>query len=235
MNYFIPIKSSYEYESKLNNIIASHGYEPLLTERRAISNTIRNSTFCDYTSGISSNIGCNNHGAIFMHSGSWKNVRSCADLLGLMTYTFMDDSTIKIKYVCRNRAHSRTSNSPYRNASIGKYILTFFLMCVKELSHELEKPYMVYLNATEPSFYKKCGMINVVLDNPHSNKIIEIEEMLNPELDLPNYFVWDTTMPVHLEKAKGIKKTKKRKCTKQRKKTKSRLYTLEDLKWDKTI
>lgn len=216
MNYFIPIKSSYEYESKLNNIIASHGYEPLLTERRAISNTIRNSTFCDYTSGISSNIGCNNHGAIFMHSGSWKNVRSCADLLGLMTYTFMDDSTIKIKYVCRNSAHSRTSNSPHNKTSIGKYILKFFLMCVRELSHELEKHYIVYLNATEPSFYTKCGMINA-LDSPHSNKIEELEGVD----DLPNYFVWDTNMSVSLEKAKGIKKTKKRKSRHQRK-TKSR-------------
>jgi len=216
--YFIPINSSYEYESNLNDIIASH-CSKILTERRSISNAISKSTFCDYTSGISSNIGCNKHGAIFMHSGSWDNIRSCADLLGLMTYTFMDDSTIKIKYVCRNSAHSRTSNSPYRNASIGKYILKLFLMCVRELSHKLEKPYMVYLNATEPSFYKKCGMINV-LDSPHSNKIIELD---NPELDLPNYFVWDTTMSVHLEKAKGIKKTKKRKYTKQQKKTKSRL------------
>ena len=40
MNYFIPIKSSYEYESKLNDIIASHGYEAF-TERRGISSLIR--------------------------------------------------------------------------------------------------------------------------------------------------------------------------------------------------
>lgn len=215
--YFIPIKSSYEYESKLNDIIASHCYK-VLTERRAISNAIgKSTTFCDYASGISSNIGCNKHGAIFMHSGSWDNVRSCADLLGLMTYTFMDDSTIKIKYVCRNSEHSRTSNSLYRNASIGKCILKLFLMCVRELSHKLEKHYIVYLNATEPSFYTKCGMINA-LDSPHSDKIRELEGFD----DLSNYFVWDTNMPVSLEKAEGIKKTKKRKSRHQRK-TKSRV------------
>ena len=156
---------------------------------------------------------------MFMHSGLWNNIKSCADLLGLMTYTFMDDSTIKIKYVCRNSAHSRTSNSPHNKTSIGKYILKFFLMCVRELSHELEKHYIVYLNATEPSFYTKCGMINA-LDSPHSNKIEELEGVE----DLPNYFVWDTNMSVSLEKAKGIKKTKKRKCIKCRhlRKTKSR-------------
>lgn len=229
-HYFIPIKSSDDYVITLNSIIASHGYEAL-DKRRVISSTISNSTFCDYISGIVSNIGCNKHGAIFMHYGKWdnNNFKSCADLLGLMTYTFMNDSTIKIKYLCRNVAHSRTSNSIHNQLKIGKLILQYFLMCVTELSHTFTKTFMVYLNATEPLFYQKCGMI-YASDSPHSEKIKELETVNADgfvEKDLVNYFVWDTDMPIFKKAtltAHGYKKRKYIKCKtcKKRRKTKSR-------------
>jgi hypothetical protein len=227
-HYFIPIKPIYDHEIALNSAISSHGYKVFETNRRGISSVISNSTFCDYTSGIASNIGCNKHGVLFMHHGSWDNIRQCVDLLGLMTYTFMDDSTIKIKYLCRNSAHSRTSHSIHSKLTVGKEILQYFLMCVKELSHVLDRPFMIYLNATEPSFYLKCGMINVS-DSPHSNKIKELEKDANgfEEADLANYFVWDTEMP-NTRTAKGYKKRRKTqkyikcKTCKKRRKTKSR-------------
>lgn len=230
-HYFIPINPIYDHEITLNATISSHGYEKL-ENRRVISSVISNSTFCDYTSGIASNIGCNKHGAMFMHSGSWDNIRQCVDLLGLMTYTFIDDSTIKIKYLCRNVAHSRRSKSIHNKLSIGKDILQNFLRCVRELSHDLGRPFMVYLNATEPSFYRKCGMI-YASDSPHSEKIKELETVNADgfeEADLANYFIWDTDMPIlkkatrTTETAKGYKKRKYIKCKtcKKRRKTKTK-------------
>jgi hypothetical protein len=228
--YFIPIKPINDCVITLNNIIASHGYE-ILDKRRTISRTIGNSTFCDYTSGIVSNIGSDTHGAMFMHYGEWSNLNSCADLLGIMTYTFMDDSTIKIKYLCRNVIHSRTSHSIHNTLSVGKRILQYFLRCVTELSHTLNKTFIVYLNATEPLFYRTCGMKVIEPTYAHYNKIKELETSNTDgfnETDLNNYFVWDTETGT--SGAKGYKKRKKTqkyikcKTCRKRRKTKSKAY-----------